>query len=267
MRARKTTLAAEEAEILVAVLAKGDAAHLPIRNWRAPNPGSVYTARRRFRAVGIPWESGGVDACERQRLSRALAALKRAKLVGVHRVRGSRYPSVKLTDVGDQRARALCGLPGPSFGWATVHRVAELTKPPGKARLLTDVWLSEAALCNAPAAVGYPVGTELSLVESLALPAIVRGWLAVGSDIAGRASYAVTRAGRRVLDARPPDNDDVALAAVDRQARAAYRESLLAELDRLATAAAECSREIGSCPLPVSVDGLALLGVWTPDTA
>jgi hypothetical protein len=267
MRAqRRTTLASEAVEILVGVLAKSDAAALPIRNWSGPNPGNVYTARQRSKSVGVAWESGGTDATTRQRMARALAALKRAKLVGVHRVRGSRYPSVRLTELGDETARRLCGLPGVSAGWWTMHRVAALTRLPRKARLLTDVWLSEVALCDPRHDGGYPTGAELSLVETLVLPALVHGWLAANSDIHGRVYFAATRAGRKALADEPPADDDVDPGAVDRQARELYRESLLAELDRFATAAPEVPREIGFVPLPVAMGDVAI-GPWRLDVA
>ena len=253
----------EKTEIVVRLLALADALFLPQRKWSAPLPSNSYVGRKRFRAEGIPLVlTVGAGMSARQRSVRALAKLSRDGMLTIVRVRQSRFPSVRLSDEGDRAARRTCGLPGLLGAWLTVQRIAKLSAPPGSERLLTDVWVPETSLCADPA---EPREGELSTIELMEVPALIRGWVVSRSNSKGGVYYALTNAGRAALADGAPDDDDLDVADVDDEARRFHQVTLLAELRRLESDAPQQPREIGEIPLPCSTKGM-LLGPWRPPT-
>ena len=100
--------------ILIEVLARTDALFAPFRDWRkanaVQNAAGIIERRIAFRRAGIDFHVGGTPT-ERKLIERSLRALERDELLRIRRRSGRRY-AVKLTEVADQAARALVGLPG-----------------------------------------------------------------------------------------------------------------------------------------------------------
>jgi len=251
----------EGRRILTQVLADTDAVWLPNRSWGPPQPQNVYAGRLAFAKYGTPWESGGGNEAERKALQRALEVLAGKKLVLVRRPHRVKTLTVRLSNAADVQARQMIGMPGLRSAWWTCRKVAEHSKQPPS--LLPDVWVSETRLIgDVPA--GRTWGQEAALVEDMALPALVRGYLVSNADAAGRASYALTTAGWEWVGTPEPPED--LAGPVDAEARDFYGERLQASSGRLDTALSD-AREIGDLPLPVSTQGLPVSAAWTPGEA
>jgi len=96
---------------LLAILAATDAVFIPDRN---PSARRAVKYERRS-APGVPWASEkalpGLDEAARKQVPRALDELSARDLVATFRPRAAKTLFVRLTDVGDERARAMAGLP------------------------------------------------------------------------------------------------------------------------------------------------------------
>lgn len=242
---------------LVLLLALCDSIWIPCRNWRSPGPSNRYVARREYRTRGVEFASAGGSDIERQSHHRMLARLREAGMVRLLARGGAMYPRARLTDSGEGVARRLCGLPPLRDCWITCRKVAELTKRPGSARLMSDVWLSEATLVGDATPQGQR-GFVAAVVESLMLPALARGFGESNCDLEGSASYRLTRAGWRWIASDPPAAESD--FAGDRAARRIYDDVLASELTRLDVATPARPREIGPVPLPVALEGVRLNG-------
>ena len=246
--------------ILCRVLAETDAVWLPMRDFGGRRPANTYFARRDYPTVGVFWRSEEASEAGRKESQRALEALCAAGLLKAYRPRRYKTLGVRLTDEGEARARALCGLPDLSAGMASLAEVARRTEVPGR-------WIPETALAGVD--YGTPgSGKKFALVEDMALPALVRGWLESNADIQGHVWYRVTAAGSAALDAaiakttvgKAEGHGAADLPAAQKAARALYLDCLSAAQTRLAESEAGDRREIGFIPLPVAFPGAARAG-------
>ena len=233
--------------ILCYVLAVSDATWLPVRRFTAPLPANVYLARVGFRKTGVPWRSGEAGEAARKAAQRRLEAAASAGLVTVHRPRRGKNLGVRLTDEGDARARALCGLPGMADGLSLLGEVDRLSASAG-------AWVPETSFADAGAECSE---SELMLTENLALPVLTRGWLESGATVRGNAAFRVAEAGRTYLVSEATlaalDNLEDDEPPTDAQARLFYEHALEDVLRRFAHATPEDAREIGLVPLSLSV--------------
>jgi DNA-binding PadR family transcriptional regulator len=242
--------------ILAKVLATGDAAFLPVREFARPGVVNRADARRHFSRLGAAWDSGSTSDAHRKKIERALDAAVKAGLLTTSKPRRAKTLFAKLTPAGERLARGLVGNPGLRSAWWTLHEVAKHTS--ATPRTFDEKWLPEIALAGLKCwgeTVNAEARQELMLVEAMALPAMEAGWLTTNSDGSGRAYYAATATGREAVDAGEPEED---LHTPDPDARAQYHESLLEAIRRLDMKAQERSGEIGPLPLPVHHVGVAL---------
>lgn len=228
--------------LLIRLLAKADAIWSPLRavDWNAWGMGSVvFEHRRDFVTAGFAFGSSIGKATERFSFGRLLDGLAGDGLLV--RFGGERKVRCRLSEAGDDHARALAGLPGIGAAFATILELA-------KHRRVSELQLAGLE--------GYrnddAMGPALVRAELAAMPGIWRGWIATESDVAGRVWYSVTDLGREVSHGPPvtlPDGLPKEVAggfelygAEFRHARHALRAS--SPVDR---------REVGLLPLSASM--------------
>jgi hypothetical protein len=243
----------EREQTLVTLLAATDAVFEPVRDFGDNWNRNAYLARRRFTPHGVPWGSGGKTEADRKAGQRALHALAEEGLATTAQPQRVKTLFAKLTDAGEALGRRLCGLSGLCCGWATLAEVARL------ARRRRQPWVCELELAGLK---DYrqrrgeaTLVRELVMVLEMALPAMVRGWVGARADLQRSVSYAVSESGWALLgrgDPAPPEDHGEA-GAVDEECRSLYYARLSATVAALRTATPVDSREIGPCPLPVSM--------------
>ncbi len=249
MTNRKPNAANPGDMLLVAVLGRVDAAFLPARQWTPrARAACIYEARRDYPKRGVLWRPGG-NASERKRNERRLGVLEvRGE---VERSRNTlRTNAVRLTDMGEARARALAGLPGWDCALATLDELARLA-PPGKG--VWETWLADVEWADTADADARQM---LATVAEMALPALVRGWVVSNSTVQGHVHYALTAAGRAAL-ADWPDLPTVDELAVDdcRSAHAVYCRERDRALMAFDFATPGNVGELGAIPIPVAEAG------------
>jgi len=236
--------------LLVSILAKVDAIFSPRRDWSSRQLGPVlYELRATYLSgQGIPWTSGGTDTTARRKHQMILAELEAAGWLKVIRMK-ARATGVALTDEGDAMARDLASVAGWDAGWCSLQEVARRIDQEG-----FDAdgkrWMPETAL----AGVKYSdkgAGKEFGLVEELAAPALVRGWLESNSDMKGHAAYAITPAGQDALE-NPPEAPECDGVEACPELAHFFEQRLRAERTALMGMTPRVQMEIGEIPLPVS---------------
>lgn len=248
----------EHDRILLAVLAEIDAVWIPDRQpMKCKRHTAIFERRKVYHATGVVLVNlagAGADAAERQRASRALRELAADGLVTCHKPKWARALSVKLTPAGDDRARALAGL--PVFDYDLLVRLRGLNDSP----LAIDVqgpvystvgvrnellaWHSENALA------GSQAGEAIAGLQLEMLPLIVRGYVASGSQINGSIWYALTPAGQVAAQEPEIEIDWTALPEPTRQAEELYWTTFEAAFARLEVSPPRQPAEIGELPLP-----------------
>lgn len=228
-------------ELLARLLGMTDAIWLPLRDFDRKSAPNYYFARRDYTTIGVDWRSGAASEAGRKAAQRDLEAAADSGLVQAFRPKRGKVLGVKLTDEGEEKARVLCGLPSLYAGLVLVKEVARREQGKGT--------VHETALAGVE--YGAPDNKKaLMLVEDMALPALVRGWLDAGASIHRDVRYSTTEAGRKALEGDWPkdhDGDDY-----DHQARECYFEALREMQSRLADSEPQDRREIGIIPLPCS---------------
>lgn len=222
----------DELRLLTRVLAATDAMFLPLRgcDWQHPRPAAVAIARAAFRdRGGVVIHSPGTPA-ERKRAERLIASCTEAgMLIARQRYRGQ---FLRLADDSEDFVRQLCGLPGLWLSFETVRRHVR------------DEWTPEIAL-NDGRGWGDGHGSELSFIESLMLPALVRGVAESRSTIRGHVCY------RRVAPVPEFFADTEEVEPSPTLARF-YVDELRAARSAISTAPTGVF-ELGELPLPVSM--------------
>src|SRR5687768_17373617 len=104
---------------LIEVLASTDVLFLPLRDSTAAYSPVVYQHRRRFPAFGVTWYRPGGTSATRKSTERLRSRLSREGLVRLIRRPSERSVGLALSDAGDAKARALCGLPQLADALAT----------------------------------------------------------------------------------------------------------------------------------------------------
>lgn len=211
-----------EARLLVTCLALQDSLFTPLRRpdyqsccrQSAPHLANLYPDQ------GVPLRGLCHDGKSRKKIERMLPELQRQGLLDIFSDR--QRSSVRLTDLGDRTARALCGLPSLENCAATMLRIKELN----------NRMVSELILCDPPRAE-YDASDEqceaLLRVELKLLPALVRGWVVVHSCGNGTGWYSNTRLGLDEIDTIEPSDVLPALTTgIDD-----YLDSLNASRERL----------------------------------
>jgi hypothetical protein len=240
--------------ILVRTLAHEDAVRLPVRDWRDRSSVNRYFARK---LGAVPFRMNTAAEAGRKANERMLVDLAADRVLTVSRGPRVKFPLVHLLAPGEERARALCGLPGREVGRLFLKAVAD------RGRKYADTvggrWVPEIDL-NDGRGWGEDATAEdrrgLSQVELDALPAISLGWVAADSSHAGHVCYAATEAG--VQEIAKPSKPPAAgkLPGFDADAAALYRREQDRKLIELANQVPADTREIGPLPLVASLIGV-----------
>jgi hypothetical protein len=243
----------ERDEVLIRILGTVDAAWLPLRHWTGSAGGNLYCARRDYEASGVAWRSGSPDPTEQRQRQRTIQALAKTGLLVTFQP-ATKTLSVRLTEQGEARARAICGLPSLRDSLGELARLAGLSKRPPK--LMTDVWICERDLLGEhPESV---LGKFAAGLEERFLPALIRGLVVSNStqeSPTGLVFYRVTDAGWQALDdgGKAPPSDK---ADCDPEAIKLWLESLELARTRLEGGPAIENREIGEIPMPIDIEGM-----------
>jgi hypothetical protein len=240
-------------QIMLSILASTDAVFIPDRDPCTPRRHAAVCDRRLlFTQVGIPWSSEnvqrGLDETGRKQVQRALDELAGRNRVISFQPNTVKTLGVRLTEQGDQYARALAGLPGVADAVPMVERLIALEKGPDACGFLGRIWIPE------PVLAGVRWGDDERRqafvdVEERLLPALVRGWVGSNCSVYGHCWYCVRLAGRKDLrESLLP----MELPSVLEQARGEYCSRIREESEGLSTAQPRCDREIGEIPMPLS---------------
>jgi hypothetical protein len=197
---------------------------------------------------GVPLRVGGNTATRKSGETK-LKELADAGLLVIGRPGRTKFAFVKLTDRGEARSRALCGLPDRAAGRAMLLQIAGMTKR--DAKFHQEAWANENAL-NAGRGWGDEHGEELARLAERILPAISAGWVVAHGTMLGHARYRVTPGGWEEID-RPSTPPDVGpLPPVLNGAINLYDDVLDERLEELKRSEPEVTGAIGNTPLPVA---------------
>ena len=239
--------------ILVTILAATDAVFLPDRDpLLRPRHAVIYERRRDFAHSGVPWTSEmvlpGMDDAGRKRVQRALEELALDGQVVTFQPKGAKTLGVRLSDVGEERARALAGLPATGAALALLGQLSDLERTDAAGAFQGHVWLPETALAGVRWGDNERRHALVELEEKL-LPGLVRGWIESNCTVHGHCWYRLTDAGRKRIGKTAAAS--TCPPAKSEEARRDYYQRVRMEFQALAAAKPECEREIGDVPMPV----------------
>jgi hypothetical protein len=223
---KKTPGETDDTQILVGWLGQGDALHEALRRsaWSSPRRVSaVVEARVTFASKGLPLRAARSNDAEQKRVERMHDALEEAGLVIFCREHGRRT-NVRVADAIEWRLRRVATWSGFSEMLVVMQAIAT-----HEAAGHTNAGhVPEWAVAGVTDKTTHEKAKRLSLlVEEYALPALVRGWLTSWSDIHGAVGYALTDAGRELLQ-DPPEPPDVSGVDYDDSLNDVFLESLKA---------------------------------------
>ncbi|MBN2294905.1 MAG: hypothetical protein JXM70_20930 [Pirellulales bacterium] len=239
----------EKNKILVGVLAATDALVRPMRkpDWRSDTPGLLYERRTAYHADGVPWRvsgGGGVRTAGARELSR-LADDGLLILCGKIKRTG-----VRLTETGEHRARAMCGLPSLRDSHEYLGTIRSMEVSDGDVGpWASELWLAE--LDNYTNDQNQE--NALGGVQDCTAPSLIRGWVETGSDLHGRAYYRVTPAGRQAM-AEPAPELPEGLPGEREGAFLHYLQVVVQFRRKLRELSPKNPSEIGYVPLSASID-------------
>jgi hypothetical protein len=177
-------------ETLIQILARTDAVFRPYRDGHRQQYAEF---RVRFEDEGVPWHSSmtgeGMDDSGRKRSQDLLADLEAAGLVLAFNPTSTRTRGVKLTPIGDARARALAGLPGHAESLEAAQRMRELQSSDAGYTFLARRWVREDQVTGA----GCKDVEALWAYELRILPALVSQKVVVNADSARHVWYSACR--------------------------------------------------------------------------
>lgn len=237
---------------LASILGQTDAIFAPVRNWYDGSASNAHIARRQYPDAGVRWDDGGGSATERKQRQRWLEDAARRGLV--ERFSGGLYTvRVRLAEAAELATRERCVLPGLAASASLVREVGTYQNSEDAAEVYGGaVWVSEwPELCGR----SVPVETtpdDRRIVEEMAYPTLLRGWLVSSSDTKGLVAYRVGTL-PDVLPEEAEYDDD----AFDAEAREVWAAALRGRLSQLATVDDASRRELGGIPL-VDARGLVL---------
>jgi hypothetical protein len=240
-------------QILLAILAATDAIFIPDRDPLArPRHAVIYERRKAYFQGGIPWASErvlpGVDETGRKQIQRLLDELALKGMVLTYQPQAAKTLGVRLSDVGEARARAAIGLPALSDALATLGQLFALELTDAPRAFLGRTWLPETALA------GIRWGDnenrqQFVKVEEKLLPALTRGWAESNCSVMGHCWYSLTDAGRKQLS--QPVATFGNLPTFSELAKREYYTRVEQERHALYGVKPEMEREIGQIPMPV----------------
>jgi hypothetical protein len=241
--------------VLIDLLADTDALFRPGRFYGMPDNAmrNLWQRRREYVNAGMRWASGEATEAGRKESQRDLEQLADDGLVSLHRHQG-RTQAVRLTEQGDQMARALAGLPGvgEALEWMRLMRCIRDLK--------FDVnWLDafrglvpETLLCGHD---WWPNTDEARDARGDVMwgltPALSRLWVETEASTVGCLWYRLTPAGEQALD----DSRAKVLPCLPREdldAMEQYNARLQLTRSRLEAAEPPDPNEIAPLPIPAS---------------
>ena len=256
-------------KLLAAILGMIDGTFWPCRDLGFVSS-SVYCSQADYRSRGIAWTaSAGTDRARREERE-ALGALVDDELVVRTSAAGDRVIHLKLTNLGEDRARKLVELPGLSASLKAVRRMMKLQRRSGEA--VVDLMRPDEWWVREDTFVGKsyeemnrerPACKSAVHATDRLLPAIIRGWLEVRADSHRHLFYRLTESGIDALrhpwpfdfNDAPVDvshDPDGALVAVD-------RESCNSTRDRIVRNPPTTAGEMGPIPWAASLRPRRLL--------
>jgi hypothetical protein len=244
-------------EVLIAVLAAADALWEPHRKWTA---GPVISQRRvLYGGSGLPWAVAKVigtvpDSADRKAVRAALDALELKDLVVVGNPTGLRTTTIRLTDAGDDRARALVGLCHLADSYELLQSLRTLRDDPRGVDYDGMAWASEVMLSGVEWGTKDDAGNSLrepfAEVQCTMLPALCRGLVESRTSIKGHAWYALTTGGNLYVskpEPAPPEN----LPRARDDCFATYLARLRQARAELASTESATIGDVGLIPFPV----------------
>ena len=235
--------------ILVRALAASDALRVSVRDYGGNANANRAAGLALLATHGVPVRVGG-DAETRKTGERLLTEMAGAGLVEVNRHGRDRFPYVKLTPMGDARARALCDIPGRDAGRRFLAAVVE--NGASYPDTIGGRWVPELAFTGGRgwgAAATREDRVLLANVEMEFLPAASAGWVDTGSSLGGNTAYTATPAGLAEL-AHPANAPDVGLLPEPSDAALElYRTAQDAKLRELHVNKPRLMGDIGPTPL------------------
>jgi hypothetical protein len=211
-------------KILIRVLAATDAIWLPMRVFEPRElPTNTYFARRNYPMHGAGWITDDESEAERKVAQRTVARMANGELIETFRGVAGKVGSIKLTDGGEAKARAMCGLPDLGHGLGTVRDIFDLCEAFDADDQNGGLSMDAAELDGQLLAVseltlagidhedgrwtrfGEPLDTDaerksiLIFTEDMALPALNRGWVVSNSTKSGHVVYGVTTEGLKAM--------------------------------------------------------------------
>lgn len=241
--------------ILLELVAAVDAIYRPFRGpWLTDVPAVLGECRRDYPIAGLPWLSGESTEAGRKQAQRDLEELADEGLADVIRAKG-RAVGVRLTELGDQTARALAGVPNVDQSFAALLKLVDLRLAKHGVDLYGQFWIPETGYTGIP--WGDPRNDSrgdnlLGKLQARLVPALARGWLDSLSSIQGHGWYSVTPEG--IAAAAEPFNGQL-LPALPRPHKHGYEIYSVAvhdALNKLAKQQPKSAGEIGMIPMPVS---------------
>jgi hypothetical protein len=234
---------------LMAILAATDAVFVPSRH---PLSHAHRVRCERRRAAGVAWSSAMVipsrSAAARKQAERVLDELVARGWVKTIQPNHAKTLAVQLTDLGDEHARALAGLPRVETTLEVLGQIKKLQVGEEVCEVEGRVWVPETALTGVRWGDNTRRKAFVELEEKL-LPGLVRHWVRSNCSIQGHCWYTLG-------DAAPWEIPALRKAPeANVNARAEYYLCIHVEIEMHQTAKLECEREIGDIPLPVC-------GVW-----
>jgi hypothetical protein len=240
-------------EILVRVLATTDPVWFAPRNYGGHEPANLFAARQSAPggiAPPVPPDAGS-DAASKMSRSRTMAGLESAGLIVAVRGKG-RVTHVRLTDAGEDLARAVAGRPSLADA-VTLSRSILESVPHHLHELTGEKLYAESDIVGIPWGGGPTASRAYANLESDLVPALRRGWLVAHSDGSGRAFYSFTADGLTAI-AKPVPKKPKATKGKKAvpELVALYVTTLRAEAVRLETAVPSTGTEMGELPLSES---------------
>ena len=235
----------EKEQILASVLARTDALFIPIRKPREVCMGQICDMRMSYKATGVSWTSDTVGADDNASQKRVQYVVR--KLVSDGLVTMPKRYRLKLTELGYQFTRALCGMETIDNAFFVLHQLWETE---GR-HFLDHVWVREDQLNDtAYGSKGYR--GVFAWFEELMCPLLVAGLANSNSTREGHVSYALTTDGILRLMEEPPEAPP--LPAKSDECLAYYSNALKQEIAALHSIDPEFHNNVGQIDLPSSLD-------------
>jgi DNA-binding PadR family transcriptional regulator len=232
-------------EILFQILGRTDAIFHPRCGFAGDQESVVWERRHFYTECGLRWVSHGDHAALRKASERCLKTLEGDGLIESYRA-GGRITHVRLTNSGDQRARAECGLPGLSGAVKLFQKIQRLID---SGDVVEDRYVAETGLGN----FVYDNGGELggnwqghrSKLARRLMPLLSRG-LVDSNCCDARIFYTLTESGRRAIEKPPAPLSN--LPKCDPTAADIWAEAWVEEFEDMQTAAKTLKSNIGIFP-------------------